>query len=56
MMPDKVKEYIIIHELIHTKILKHNQAFWLYLANIMPDYLNSVDWIKRHENVILDKY
>jgi hypothetical protein len=56
MMPDKVKEYIIIHELIHTKILKHNQAFWLYLANIMPDYLNSVDWIKRHENVILYKY
>ncbi|MBU0466669.1 MAG: M48 family metallopeptidase, partial [Nanoarchaeota archaeon] len=50
LMPDYVKEYIILHELLHTKILNHSQAFWMHLSHKYPSYNLAIDWIKKYGN------
>ena len=46
--PKLVQDYIIIHELLHTKILNHNRAFWLHLSMIMPEYEEAINWLLKH--------
>ncbi len=50
LVPDYVKEYIILHELLHTKILNHSQAFWMHLSYKYPNYNLAIDWIKKYGN------
>ncbi len=38
-LPEKLANYIIIHELCHLKELNHSRRFWNLLAMVMPDYL-----------------
>jgi len=40
LLPEKLADYIIIHELCHLKELNHSQKFWNLVAEIMPDYLD----------------
>ncbi len=37
-LPDDVIDYVIIHELCHTKIKNHSPAFWKCVENIDPEY------------------
>lgn len=46
--PNYVIDYIIIHELVHTKYLNHSKSYWKYLANIYPEYRNAEEWIKNY--------
>ena len=33
-------DYVLIHELVHTKIKNHSQEFWLEVEKYCPDYRN----------------
>ena len=46
MLPPKVVDYIILHELMHIKYPRHTCQFWNEIANILPDYTNSVAWLR----------
>lgn len=35
-LPDELMDYVIIHELVHTKIMNHGKAFWTALDKHMP--------------------
>ena len=37
-LPDKLAEYVIIHELCHLKELNHSPLFWRLVEQILPDY------------------
>lgn len=37
-LPEKILDYVILHELCHLKEFNHGQNFWRRLAEIMPDY------------------
>jgi predicted metal-dependent hydrolase len=46
MAPEDVIDYVIVHELVHTKIHNHSRQFWNQVALIMPDYAKKRNWLK----------
>jgi predicted metal-dependent hydrolase len=42
-LPASVQDYVIVHELCHTKEKGHTRRFWALVAHHMPD------WRRRHE-------
>lgn len=47
-MPDYVQNYLITHELLHTKIMNHTQAFWMHLSTLIPEYKKAVNWLHEY--------
>ena len=38
LLPEQLREYIILHELVHLKVKNHSPAFWKELSRYCPDY------------------
>lgn len=36
--PEDVIDYVVVHELAHTKEMNHSKNFWSVVAQTMPDY------------------
>src|SRR5262249_1914140 len=45
-MPEWVRAYLIIHELMHLKRLDHSRKFWKLVAAACPDYERARDWLR----------
>jgi len=45
-MPDHVRDYVIIHELMHLKRLDHSPRFWKLVAAACPDYQAARAWLR----------
>ncbi len=46
--PKEVIDYVIFHELLHTRIMNHDQRFWAHLRAICPDASKSRDWLEKN--------
>jgi hypothetical protein len=46
MAPNRVVDYVVVHELCHLKQHDHSPQFWKLVESIMPDYLESKDWLR----------
>ncbi|MEN0050643.1 MAG: M48 family metallopeptidase [Bacteroidota bacterium] len=46
--PSKVIDYVIIHELAHLVEMNHSARFWKIVRDIMPDYKEQEQWLKKH--------
>ena len=40
-MPDWIRDYVIIHELMHLRRMDHSKAFWKLVAAACPDYMDA---------------
>ena len=47
MAPDEVIDYIIIHELMHLKVMNHSKLFWEQVDSVLPD------WVDRRGRLVL---
>ncbi len=47
-MPAWVRDYVLIHELMHLKRLDHSPAFWKLVAAACPDYRQARRWLREH--------
>jgi hypothetical protein len=47
-MPAWVRDYVLIHELMHLRRMDHSRKFWQLVAAQCPDYLAARRWL--HEN------
>jgi predicted metal-dependent hydrolase len=45
-MPDWVRDYVLIHELMHLKRMDHSRRFWKLVAAACPDYQAARGWLR----------
>lgn len=53
LMPDFVRDYVLIHELMHLKRLDHSRAFWKLVARACPDYEAARRWLRESRHLLL---
>ncbi len=46
MAPQRIIDYIIVHELCHLHHRDHSQAFWNEIDKVMPDYRERKEWLR----------
>ena len=46
MARNRVADYVVVHELCHLKQHDHSPQFWKLVESIMPDYLESKQWLR----------
>ncbi len=48
LAPQKVLEYVVVHEVAHLVHMNHSEAFWQVVADLMPDYNGARQWLRDH--------
>jgi predicted metal-dependent hydrolase len=48
LMPAPIRDYVIIHELMHLRRMDHSPAFWRLVAEACPDYAAARQWLRQH--------
>ncbi len=48
LMPPAVRDYVLIHELMHLRRLDHSPAFWKLVAAACPGYREARQWLRLH--------
>ncbi len=46
MAPMEIIDYVVVHELVHTRHHNHSREFWNAVAQIIPDYRQRRSWLK----------
>ena len=44
--PNPIVDYVVVHELCHLKQHDHSPKFWKLVERVLPDYLDSKEWLK----------
>jgi predicted metal-dependent hydrolase len=45
-MPSLVRDYVIVHELMHLRQQNHSRRFWKLVAAAYPDYRHAERWLR----------
>lgn len=48
MVPPEALEYVVVHELAHTRHHDHSRAFWTFLGQMLPGYEAQRRWLKQN--------
>lgn len=52
MLSDKIIDYVLIHELCHTKVKNHSEKFWNLVEKCMPEYKEVRKKLKQVKTII----
>jgi predicted metal-dependent hydrolase len=47
-MPDWVRDYVIVHELMHLRRMDHSPKYWALVAAACPGYQAARAWLREH--------
>lgn len=50
LVPPAARDYVIYHELMHTKRFDHSTKFWSLVASVCPRYKTHEAWLKEHQD------
>ena len=48
MLPHRMIEYVVAHELVHLVERSHTPAFWQRLERVIPECADRQRWLKEH--------
>lgn len=51
-LPEKVADYVVVHELCHLEEMNHSKNFWNLVAKTIPDYLSIRKELRKHSLAI----
>ena len=52
LMPDKVLDYVVVHELCHLKQMNHSKKFWKEVERYMPNYKK---WLNENGGALIER-
>lgn len=47
-----VRDYLIIHELMHLREMNHSARFWAHVAAACPEYKSADRWLSKHSHLL----
>lgn len=47
-MPQRILDYVIVHELAHTKYRSHGPRFWALVEKVIPDHKECREWLREN--------
>ena len=50
--PASVRDYLILHELMHLRQMNHSARFWREVEGVCPDYRTAEKWLTSHSHLI----
>lgn len=48
MAPNRIVDYVVVHELCHLKQHDHSPKFWKLVERVLPDYKERKEWLKEN--------
>jgi hypothetical protein len=48
LLPARIAEYVVVHEIAHLHEPHHTPAFWLRVERALPDYAQRKAWLAEH--------
>lgn len=48
LMPDWVRDYVLVHELMHLRRQDHSPDYWRLVAAAYPRYAEAREWLRTH--------
>lgn len=55
LCPEKVLDYVVIHELCHLRHMNHSAAFWREVACYCPDYREHLLWLREKGTSLIQR-
>jgi len=52
LMPEAVRDYVLIHELMHLRRLDHSPHFWRLVAHACPEYQRARTWLRENRQTL----
>lgn len=53
MAPEKIIDYVIIHELCHLIHFNHSKEYWEKVSKILPNYKTNKEWLKINQYLLI---
>jgi predicted metal-dependent hydrolase len=50
--PPFVRDYLIVHELMHLRQMNHSDRFWALVKCACPDYEQAENWLNGHKDLL----
>lgn len=48
LMPDWVRDYVLVHELMHLRRMDHSPTYWRLVAAAYPNFEAAREWLRRN--------
>ncbi len=52
MAPERMADYVVVHELAHLKFRNHSRDFWGFVESFIPDYKERQKWFRENGRML----
>lgn len=53
LCPEEFRDYVVVHELCHRKVMNHSASFWAEVGKVLPGYEVQRKWLRDNGGSII---